>query len=133
MQHAVGNISMIFIGALAVLVFFVPSMTAVARRHVNALPVFLTNLLLGPTVVGWAAALIWSFTNDPATAAAAPSSKSRAARFLLKLTLTLAVFLVLMMIGVKSYGPPVPKKGIEMSKENIQTGVPVPADELFGK
>ena len=46
---------------LAVL-HFLPTLIALARGHHNGFAIFLTNLLLGWTVIGWIVALIWSCT-----------------------------------------------------------------------
>jgi Mg2+/Co2+ transporter CorB len=48
--------------------YFLPATIAVVRNHRNSLPVFLVNLLFGWTFLGWAVALIWSCTNQTATA-----------------------------------------------------------------
>ena len=45
-----------------VLLHFMPTLIALVRGHHNALAIFLTNLLLGWTVIGWIIALIWSTT-----------------------------------------------------------------------
>lgn len=42
---------------------FLPSIIALARGHHNGFAIFLTNLLLGWTVIGWVIALIWSTTS----------------------------------------------------------------------
>ena len=47
---------------LAVLVYFLPTVIALARGHHNGFAIFLTNLLLGWTFIGWLVALIWSCT-----------------------------------------------------------------------
>ncbi|MEO1038003.1 MAG: superinfection immunity protein [Pseudomonadota bacterium] len=47
---------------LAVLLHFLPTLIALLRGHHNGFAIFLTNLLLGWTVIGWIVALIWSFT-----------------------------------------------------------------------
>ena len=39
-----------------------PAGAAMNRRHQSAMAIFLLNLLLGWTALGWIAALIWSFT-----------------------------------------------------------------------
>jgi hypothetical protein len=49
-------------GIIALLVMFLPSLIALIRGHDNTFAIFLTNLLLGWTVIGWVVALIWSFT-----------------------------------------------------------------------
>jgi hypothetical protein len=46
---------------LAVL-YFVPLIVALYRRHHNTLAIFVLDLLLGWTVVGWVAALVWACT-----------------------------------------------------------------------
>ena len=47
---------------LAVLVYFLPTVIALARGHHNGFAIFLTNLLLGWTFIGWLVGLIWSCT-----------------------------------------------------------------------
>lgn len=49
-------------GIVALLLYFLPSLIAMNRRHQSAMAIFLLNLLLGWTAIGWIAALIWSFT-----------------------------------------------------------------------
>ena len=41
-------------------VYFLPSLVAWVRGHHAVLAVFLTNLFLGWTFLGWVAALVWS-------------------------------------------------------------------------
>jgi len=41
---------------------FLPTIIALLRGHDNTFAIFLTNLLLGWTGIGWIIALIWSFT-----------------------------------------------------------------------
>jgi hypothetical protein len=48
-----------------VVVYFIPTWIALIRRHNNALAVFMLNLLLGWTCLGWAAAAVWSVLNAP--------------------------------------------------------------------
>lgn len=47
---------------LLALPHFLPTFIALLRGHHNAFAIFLTNLLLGWTVIGWVVALIWSVT-----------------------------------------------------------------------
>lgn len=47
--------------ALLGTVYFLPSAIASAREHRRGKSIFALNLLLGWTVVGWGAALIWCF------------------------------------------------------------------------
>jgi hypothetical protein len=48
---------------LVVLIFvfyFLPTLIAFLRQHKNKLAVFLLNLFLGWTVLGWVISLVWS-------------------------------------------------------------------------
>ena len=48
---------------LIVLIFafyFLPALIAFLRQHKNKLAIFLLNLLLGWTVLGWVVSLVWS-------------------------------------------------------------------------
>ena len=45
--------------------YFVPTAVAVARRHRNALGIFLLNLFLGGTGVAWVIALVWAVYRGP--------------------------------------------------------------------
>ena len=44
-----------------VVIYFVPTFVAMARQH-HAVSVFLTNLFLGWTVIGWIVALVLALT-----------------------------------------------------------------------
>jgi hypothetical protein len=41
-------------------IYFVPAINAASSHHRNASAVFLLNLFLGWTLVGWVLALVWS-------------------------------------------------------------------------
>lgn len=58
---------------LLALLHFLPTVIALARGHHNAFAIFLTNLLLGWTVIGWFVALIWSTTANERRARVASS------------------------------------------------------------
>ena len=50
---------------LIVLIFifyFLPALIAFLRQHKNKLAIFLLNLLLGWTILGWLGSLVWSVT-----------------------------------------------------------------------
>ena len=47
---------------LFVLAYFVPAIVASLRGHHNATPIFILNLFLGWSFIGWVIALVWSFT-----------------------------------------------------------------------
>jgi hypothetical protein len=40
--------------------YFIPTIVANLRRHPNQNAIFILNLLLGWTLIGWVAALVWS-------------------------------------------------------------------------
>lgn len=47
---------------VATLIYFLPTVIALARGHLSTLAIFLLNLFLGWTLLGWLIALIWSCT-----------------------------------------------------------------------
>ena len=60
MSDVAALIIWIVVGVISFVLFFLPTIIAVLRHHRNTLAVFLVNLLLGWTGIGWIAALIWS-------------------------------------------------------------------------
>lgn len=67
-SHPSGGEPTAVLGTLLVvlLVYFVPTMIAGGRSHYNRSAIGALNLLLGWTVIGWVAALVWAFTNPSA-------------------------------------------------------------------
>lgn len=55
--------------AAVVALYFVPTIVASMRNHENAVAIAALNLLLGWTLVGWVAALVWSLTAKKASSA----------------------------------------------------------------
>jgi len=53
--------------ALSLAIYFIPTLVAFERRHYHRGAIFVLNLLLGWTLVGWIGALIWACIN-PGTA-----------------------------------------------------------------
>jgi hypothetical protein len=45
---------------LMFVLYFLPTLIAFLRKHKNKLAIFLLDFLLGWTVLGWVASLIWS-------------------------------------------------------------------------
>ncbi|MCI5150757.1 MAG: superinfection immunity protein [Candidatus Electrothrix sp. MAN1_4] len=43
-------------------IYSLPSIIAYKRNHHNALAIFLSNLFLGWTIIGWIVSIIWSGT-----------------------------------------------------------------------
>jgi hypothetical protein len=42
--------------------YFIPTFVANGRRHHNTMAIFVLNLFLGWTFIGWLAALVWACT-----------------------------------------------------------------------
>lgn len=53
-------VTVIVVGAIALYLF--PTYIAMQRHHHQSLAIFFLNLLLGWSLIGWVAALIWSMT-----------------------------------------------------------------------
>ena len=47
-------------------IYFLPSIVAMCRKHVNFTAIFILNLFLGFTLFGWVFALIWAVYNSTA-------------------------------------------------------------------
>jgi hypothetical protein len=43
--------------------YFIPTVIAAYRNHPNGISIFLVNLFLGLTFLGWVVALVWSCSN----------------------------------------------------------------------
>lgn len=50
---------------MILVLYFVPTAVAVARRHRNALGIFLLSLILGETGIAWVIALVWAVDRGP--------------------------------------------------------------------
>lgn len=49
---------------IGVLAYFLPTIIAASRGHRNAAAIFMLNLFLGWTFLGWVVSLVWSFTDN---------------------------------------------------------------------
>lgn len=57
--------SLIILIALAlIIIYFLPTIIAYERGHKNTLAIFVLNILLGWSIIGWAIALIWAVLKD---------------------------------------------------------------------
>lgn len=54
---------------LGFLIYFAPTIVALARHKRNTLSIFLLNLFLGWTLIGWIIALVWASTVEVPVAA----------------------------------------------------------------
>lgn len=50
--------------AITAAIYFIPLIVADARGKDNKLAIGMLNLLLGWTMIGWVAALVWACMND---------------------------------------------------------------------
>jgi hypothetical protein len=48
--------------AIIAFLYFVPTIVASNRKHHNTMAIFVLNLFLGWTFIGWLAALVWACT-----------------------------------------------------------------------
>jgi hypothetical protein len=53
-----------FFGGFGFVMYFLPSIIALARGKRDILAIFLLNLFLGWSVIGWVVALIWAAKHD---------------------------------------------------------------------
>ena len=47
-----------------ILIYFIPSIIAVIRKHNNRNSIIVLNFFLGWTFFGWVAALVWALTDN---------------------------------------------------------------------
>jgi Superinfection immunity protein len=62
-MHVLGFFFFHFLGFWFVM-YFLPSIIALARSKRDTLAIFLLNFLLGWSVIGWVVALVWAAKND---------------------------------------------------------------------
>lgn len=120
----------IFLIALAaLLVYFLPSLIAMGRRHLNATAIYITNLFFGLTVIGWIIPLIWSFTNAPVAPHSPRPMKA------LKIIFTIIFSILLLLLWGLGSNRITMNNGFLITTEApaVKTGVPMPAEELLGK
>jgi len=53
-----------FFFGLPIVMYFLPSIIALARSKRDTLAIFLLNLFLGWTLIGWIVALVWAAKHD---------------------------------------------------------------------
>jgi hypothetical protein len=56
--------ALIILGILVLVLYFLPTILSLILRRRNTLAIFAMNLLLGWTLIGWVAALVWALTKD---------------------------------------------------------------------
>ncbi len=56
------------VGLISLGIYFLPTIVAMSNSHQSGGGIFILNLLLGWSLLGWVIALVWSFTNvEPST------------------------------------------------------------------
>lgn len=64
-----GNLGVGFVLiAFAVVIYFLPMFVAYSRDHPQSTAIVFLNMLLGWTLIGWVAALVWALTVTPKAA-----------------------------------------------------------------
>jgi len=62
---ALGTTARVILGIIfLVTLYMIPTGIAVLRNHRNTGSIFLLDLLLGWTFIGWVVALVWSFSSQ---------------------------------------------------------------------
>jgi hypothetical protein len=73
MDNAAGLLAVFLVVALSLAVYFIPAIVAFERLHYNRGAIFVLNLFLGWTLLGWVAALVWACMNPDTTTAPLPT------------------------------------------------------------
>jgi hypothetical protein len=63
----------VFVAVVCLFFYFVPSILANRRHHQHRVGIFLLNLLLGWSLIGWIIALVWSVSDGPNGRSAPPN------------------------------------------------------------
>lgn len=53
-----------FYTVLIIAIYMIPTGIGILRNHNNISAIFICNVIMGWTVLGWIISLIWSFTNN---------------------------------------------------------------------
>ena len=60
----------LIVAGIVVALYLAPYFIASTRKHPQKTPIFILNLLLGWTLLGWVGALIWAFWNHKTSGSA---------------------------------------------------------------
>ena len=55
---------LVLLGILVVLVYFIPTIVGLFRHDIHVMGIFVLNLFLGCTFIGWVGALIWAVSDS---------------------------------------------------------------------
>lgn len=67
-------IASILLFSAVAFVYFIPTINAKNRKHLNTEGIFILNFFFGWTLIGWVIALIWSTTQKVVSPAQSPSA-----------------------------------------------------------
>ena len=68
--HELAGVALgVFVVLIALSIYFFPTSTAVRKQHGNLAAIFVLNLFLGWTFIGWVGALVWAYTKSGAVVA----------------------------------------------------------------
>jgi len=56
-----GALFLILLVIIGIVIYFIPTIVALNKKHVNTTPIILVNVLLGWSLIGWVVALVWAF------------------------------------------------------------------------
>jgi len=59
-----GGIFVLVIIAFSICLYFLPSFIAFRRQKSNKIPIFVLNLFLGWSLIGWVVSLVWSLSQE---------------------------------------------------------------------
>jgi len=60
----IGGIFLLIIILFSICLYFLPSFIAFRRQKSNKIPIFVLNLFLGWSLIGWVVSLVWSLSQE---------------------------------------------------------------------
>lgn len=63
-MNAEAGLTTFIVVCVSLVIYLFPATVASGRKHNNSVAIFAFNLLLGWSVLGWIAALIWALTDN---------------------------------------------------------------------
>jgi hypothetical protein len=58
------TVTLLLLVVLAIMIYMLPTVVAMGRKHRNASAIAALNLLTGWTFLGWVASLVWAITSN---------------------------------------------------------------------